>query len=115
MGAPAGADGGRGVRPVLRPPPPRPVRPGGGGRGPAPDEWRSGELLAMVRELQPDAVVNDRLGIPGDFVTPEQWLPPAPVERGGRRVPWEACHTLNASWGYARDDRAFKTPELVAR
>jgi alpha-L-fucosidase len=84
-----------------------------GGKGP--DDWRSDELLAMVRELQPDAVVNDRLGIPGDFATPEQWMPPAPVEREGRRVPWEACHTLNGNWGYARDDRGFKTPELVAR
>ncbi len=30
----------------------------------------------MVRELQPEILVNDRLGLPGDFVTPEQYQPP---------------------------------------
>ena len=78
-------------------------------------QWRSEELLAMVRELQPDALVNDRLGIPGDFVTPEQVQPAAPVERDGRPVPWEACHTLNGSWGYHRDNRDFKTADQVVR
>jgi alpha-L-fucosidase len=84
-----------------------------GGKGA--EDWRSEELLAMVRELQPDAIVNDRLGLAGDFATPEQYLPEAPVERDGRRVPWEACHTLNGNWGYARDDMAYKTPEQVVR
>jgi alpha-L-fucosidase len=78
-------------------------------------EWRSEELLAMVRELQPDALVNDRLGIPGDFVTPEQVQPAARVERDGRPVPWEACQTLNGSWGYDRDNRDFKTAGQVVR
>ena len=85
----------------------------GGGKGP--DDWRSPELLELVRTLQPGALVNDRLGIPGDFVTPEQVQPAAPVEREGRRVPWEACQTLNGSWGYDRDNRDFKTPALVVR
>jgi alpha-L-fucosidase len=76
-------------------------------------EWRSEELLAMVRELQPEALVNDRLGIPGDFATPEQVQPAAPVERDGRQVPWEANHTLNGSWGYDRDNRDFKTADQV--
>jgi alpha-L-fucosidase len=78
-------------------------------------EWRSEELLAMVRELQPAALVNDRLGIPGDFVTPEQVQPAGRVERDGRPVPWEACQTLNGSWGYDRDNRDFKTPGQVIR
>ncbi|HXM57939.1 MAG TPA: alpha-L-fucosidase [Candidatus Dormibacteraeota bacterium] len=84
-----------------------------GGKGAA--DWRSEELLAMVRSLQPGALVNDRLGIPGDFVTPEQYQPAAPVEREGRRVLWEACQTLNGSWGYDRDNRDFKTPAQVVR
>jgi alpha-L-fucosidase len=33
--------------------------------GKGPDSWGSAELLAMVRELQPGIVVNDRLGIWG--------------------------------------------------
>src|SRR6185369_10007021 len=44
-----------------------------GGKGAA--DWGSEDLLAMIRELQPGALVNDRLDIPGDFVTPEQYQP----------------------------------------
>lgn len=84
-----------------------------GGKGPA--EWGSEELLLMARELQPGIVVNDRLGIPGDFVTPEQYQPQAPLTAGGLQVPWEACQTLNGSWGYDRDNRDFKTPEMLVR
>ncbi len=74
-----------------------------GGKGA--EDWGSEELLAMVRELQPDIVVNDRLDIPGDFVTPEQYQPDKPMEVDGERVVWEACQTLNGSWGYFRDNR----------
>jgi alpha-L-fucosidase len=84
-----------------------------GGKGA--EDWRSEELLAMVRELQPSAIVNDRLGIPGDFVTPEQYQPVAPMQRDGRRVRWEACQTLNGSWGYDRDNLQYKTAGMVIR
>lgn len=84
-----------------------------GGKGA--DDWQSEKLLAMVRELQPAAIVNDRLGIPGDFVTPEQYQPQASMVRDGRRVPWEACQTLNGSWGYDRDNLAYKSPDLLIR
>ena len=57
-------------------------RPGRwGGKGAA--DWRSTELLAMVRELQPEIIVNDRLDIDGDFLTPEQYQPAAPLRSGG--------------------------------
>jgi alpha-L-fucosidase len=59
-----------------------------GGKGA--DDWRSPELLEMVRELQPGIIVNDRLAIPGDFVTPEQYQPAAPMTVDGKEVPWEA-------------------------
>jgi alpha-L-fucosidase len=84
-----------------------------GGKGAA--DWRSEELLAMVRELQPGVLINDRLDLPGDFATPEQVQPAGPVERAGRRVAWEACQTLNGSWGYDRDNRDFKTAGQVVR
>ncbi|RSM72607.1 hypothetical protein DMB66_05255 [Actinoplanes sp. ATCC 53533] len=50
-------------------------------------------LMAMCRELQPHMIVNDRLGIPGDLVTPEQYQPSRPLERDGVPVLWEACQT----------------------
>jgi alpha-L-fucosidase len=84
-----------------------------GGKGAA--DWGSEELLAMVRELQPGILVNDRLGIPGDFVTPEQYQPSGPMTRDGAPVLWEACQTLNGSWGYDRDNDDVKSVDLLLR
>ncbi|WP_114561260.1 alpha-L-fucosidase [Desertihabitans aurantiacus] len=83
------------------------------GKGAA--EWGSEELLAMCRELQPDIIVNDRLDVPGDLVSPEQYQPLGPMTVSGRPVPWEACQTLNGSWGYDRDELHHKSPELLVR
>jgi alpha-L-fucosidase len=87
--------------------------PSGKGR----EDWRSEELLAMVRELQPGILVNDRLDLPGqsDFVTPEQYQPSGPMTRDGEPVRWEACQTLNGSWGYDRDNLDWKSPDLLVR
>lgn len=79
------------------------------------DDWGSEELLALTRELQPGILVNDRLGIPGDFVTPEQYQPSGPMTVDGEEVLWEACQTLNGSWGYFRDNENFKSPDLLVR
>jgi alpha-L-fucosidase len=84
-----------------------------GGKGP--DAWGSAELLAMVRQLQPGIVVNDRLGIPGDFVTPEQYQPAGPMSSHGKPIAWEACQTLNGSWGYDRDNLDYKSVDLLVR
>jgi len=69
----------------------------------------------MVRRLQPGIIVNDRLDIPGDFLTPEQYQPAAPLRGNGAVVPWEACQTLNGSWGYDRDNLDHKAPDLLVR
>ncbi|TDC80274.1 alpha-L-fucosidase [Streptomyces hainanensis] len=84
-----------------------------GGKGA--DDWGSEELLALTRRLQPGIVVNDRLDIPGDFVTPEQYQPDRPMEVDGVPVPWEACQTLNGSWGYDRDNHHVKSVDLLVR
>lgn len=83
-----------------------------GWAGTTPETWDAERLLSMIRELQPDIVVNDRLGIPGDLVTPEQYQPTAPPADGSA---WEACQTLNGSWGYDRDNLAFKEPDQLVR
>jgi alpha-L-fucosidase len=82
---------------------------GGKGR----DDWRSAELLAMIRSLQPDVVVNDRLDLEGDVVTPEQYQPAGSLAGEGQL--WEACQTLNGSWGYDRDNLDWKTPDQLIR
>ena len=68
--------------------------------------WRARELNAMVRQLQPDILINNRCGEPEDFGTPEQRV----ATEGGAR-PWETCMTLNYApgWGYLRQSMANKT------
>jgi len=87
----------------------------GGLPGKGPEAWASEELLALTRELQPGISVNNRLGIPGDYVTPEQYQPERPVVVDGVEVRWEACQTLNGSWGYHRDNLDYKEPDLLVR
>ena len=40
----------------------------------------------MIRELQPDILINDRLPGAGDYATPEQFVPPQPPTARGRRA-----------------------------
>ena len=84
-----------------------------GGKGP--EDWDSAGLLEMIRELQPHVLVNDRTGLAGDFVTPEQYQPSGPMTRNGLPVVWEACQTLNGSWGYDRDNLDHKSADLLVR
>lgn len=84
-----------------------------GGKGA--DAWGSEALLAMIRDLQPEIIVNDRLAVRGDFVTPEQYQPSTAMEVDGVKVPWEACQTLNGSWGYFRDNYNDKSVDLLIR
>ncbi|MFA5816872.1 MAG: alpha-L-fucosidase [Bacteroidales bacterium] len=76
-------------------------------------DWDSENLLKMVRELQPQIIVNDRLDledVPGgwDFKSPEQYKPREWVQFNGKRVPWEVCQTFSGSWGYFRDEMSWK-------
>jgi len=84
-----------------------------GGKGAA--DWKSTELLELVRRLQPDVLVNDRLDIPGDLVTPEQYQPYAAMSVDGHPARWEACQTFNGSWGYDRDNQDWKSVDLLVR
>ncbi len=52
--------------------------------------WRSEELNAMVRKLQPRIIINNRSGLPEDFDTPEQYIAPSDPGRL-----WESCMTMN--------------------
>lgn len=73
------------------------------------EEWESAKLNAMVRELQPDIIINNRSGLDEDFGTPEMHIVP---EKGGRA--WEACMTFYGSWGYANEsNKPMNAPEVL--
>ncbi|MDR3459596.1 MAG: alpha-L-fucosidase [Verrucomicrobiae bacterium] len=88
------------------------------GRGDLVDFWRIGETFDLIKSLQPDIVINNRLAIlggynkqpapyRGDFDTPEQKIGKFQNDR-----PWESCLSLvtakGGGWSY-RPDGKVKT------
>lgn len=72
--------------------------------------WESLKMNRMVRELQPDIIMNNRSKVPEDFDTPEQRIQAATGNRA-----WEACMTMNGSWGYHAADDDWKAPKTIVR
>ncbi len=96
------------------------------------EAWRAGELVDMVRSLQPGVIIDNRLEVSGegfgslyecnptpwhgDFVSPEQMIPPNGLQDvEGRDLCWEACVTMNGHWGYCARDRRFKPADLLIK
>lgn len=76
-------------------------------------ELRSEEVVAMIRSLQPGIIINDRIQLPEDHSTPEQYIPARAMPEG--RL-WETCMTMNDTWGYAKNDDNWKsTADLVRK
>ena len=82
------------------------------------------ELYDYVRSLEPNIIINNRVGVgrsgmegfskdessPGDFGTPEQEIP----AKGLPGISWESCMTMNDHWGFNANDLNFKpTRELL--
>jgi alpha-L-fucosidase len=90
-------------------------RPDGSGKGR--DDWQSEKLYRMIRRLQPEVLLNDRLDLDRgwDFQTPEQWQPREWLKVGGVPVVWEACQTFSGSWGYHRDEASWRSPDELIR
>jgi alpha-L-fucosidase len=77
------------------------------------DDWDAVELVKMVRQLQPEILVNDRADLKEywggwDFTTPEQFKVQSWPEINGKKIPWETCQTFSGSWGYHRDEQTWK-------
>jgi alpha-L-fucosidase len=100
------------------------------------DRYDGQRFVDEVRRLQPMALVNNRAGVAGDFVTPEQFIPKAIPVKGVRMdspdhseadkqpitvprpedfQPWEACMTINDTWAYRPKDRNFKSADMLIR
>jgi len=86
--------------------------------------WRAPELVRMIRELQPETLVNDRIGkgergiTPlADFYTreqPSEMNVAMPFEHE-KPYSWEACMTIGDYWQYSVKDTAFKSPAELIR
>lgn len=83
------------------------------------------DLYNYVRGLQPDIIINNRVGagrsgmegmdknggFAGDFGTPEQQIPAT----GLPGVDWETCMTMNDHWGYNKHDKNWKSTQDLIR
>jgi alpha-L-fucosidase len=76
-----------------------------GNSEPTAEDLCSYKLNKMVRELQPQILINDRSLLPEDFYTAEQNIK-APDDT--QRI-WEACLTMNKHWGYFPADDNYKS------
>ena len=85
------------------------------------------DLYNYVRELQPNIIINNRVGKPvdsasgigfaqrgriGDYGTPEQEIPATGFGPG---VDWESCMTMNNHWGYNKNDQHWKSSTTLIR
>lgn len=69
------------------------------------------ELRKFILALQPDCLINARIGNQqGDYDIHEQKIPENAIHR-----PWEACLTINRRWGYDKNDDQWKSPEMIVR
>jgi len=87
---------------------------------------RGVDLYNYVRSLQPEIIINNRVGKGragmagmdqgseriGDYGTPEQNIP---AKGFGPGVAWESCMTMNNHWGYNRADNNWKSTQTLVR
>jgi len=93
-------------------------------------------FLELIRRLQPATLVNDRIGLPGDYQTPEQFILSGIPTKGVRfnavdtnvqdklknNVPepedfqlWETCMTINNTLAYNSHDHEYKSAQMLIR
>jgi alpha-L-fucosidase len=70
---------------------------------------RARRFTDLVRSLQPDTLIDGRLGADGDYVSTGDNVIPSTV---GSEA-WETPATINHTWGYRKDDHDWKSPGEV--
>lgn len=75
------------------------------------NEERADALQPLI-SLQPGIITNNRLGggYDGDCSTPEQHIPATGLDSD-----WEACMTMNKTWGFKSYDHDWKSTETLIR
>lgn len=79
-----------------------------GGWEHSPQEWQAERLMKLIHGILPNAVVNNRSGLPGDYDTPEQQVGAFNLTRA-----WESCITLGTQWSWKPNDRIKSLRECL--
>lgn len=79
--------------------------------------WSLGDgydLYNYLRELSPELIINNRVAkrreFKKDYGTPEQFTPGAALDHV-----WEACWTVNQSWGFKKRDTNWKSTDVLVQ
>jgi len=71
---------------------------------------RGDRFTRIVREMQPDTLIDGRLGNEGDYrSTGDNVIPPEASSEA-----WETPATINDTWGFRKDDTNWKSPGQIA-
>lgn len=70
------------------------------------------DMYQYIRSLKPSILINNRVAkrseFKKDFGTPEQEHPGDAQDHY-----WEACYTMNESWGYKSEDKEWKSADNI--
>jgi alpha-L-fucosidase len=67
---------------------------------------RGKRFIRLVRSLQPNCLIDGRLGVAGDYESTGDNVIPNTNKEGA----WEVPATLNRTWGFRSDDHDWKSP-----
>jgi alpha-L-fucosidase len=98
------------------------------------EKYNGLHVQRLIRSLQSGTLINDRIGLRGDYVTPEQFVPKGiptkdvqvhmtdskVVFHEGVPAPrdfqlWETCMTINNTWAYNANDHEYKSSADLIR
>lgn len=101
--------------------------------GQKPEKYDGRRFLRLIHEISPNTLINDRLGIGGDFITPEKFVPTRIPVKGGpmptRKDPvstnipeheefrlFETCAIITKDdWSYNKNAHEFKSSQQLIR
>jgi alpha-L-fucosidase len=70
---------------------------------------RPHRFTKIVRDLQPNTLIDGRLGADGDYISTGDNVIPSNVSGDA----WEVPATINHTWGYRKDDTDWKSPGQI--
>jgi alpha-L-fucosidase len=74
-------------------------------------DWQDDPIVALLREKQPNIVINDRTNAPADFRSREG---DGALGKFDNQTPWELCTTITeGAWGYHKDARVKPLAQLL--
>jgi len=78
-------------------------------------EYKDPSVNAMIRKLQPQAIINNRGFDEGDFGTPERDFDAGAATLNEFQRPVEACQSVGMeSWGYKKDEDYYTDQHLIS-